>query len=36
VVVTVSGDGLIHEVINGLLNRKDWERLIEVGDVGVG
>ena len=24
VIITVSGDGLLHEVINGLLNRKDW------------
>lgn len=23
--VTVSGDGLIHEVVNGLCNRADWE-----------
>ena len=24
-IVTVSGDGLIHEVVNGLLTRRDWE-----------
>ena len=24
-IVTISGDGLFHEVINGLCNRSDWE-----------
>ena len=25
VIIAVSGDGLVHEMINGLLVRKDWE-----------
>ncbi len=29
-VVTVSGDGLIHEVINGLLNRPDWDKKTKI------
>ena len=32
--MTVSGDGLIHEVINGLLNRKDWNTAVDVPDLG--
>lgn len=27
-IVTVSGDGLIHEVINGIFRRPDWEELV--------
>jgi len=23
-VITVSGDGLIHEIVNGLCHRQDW------------
>lgn len=32
-IVTVSGDGLLHEVVNGLLRRPDWEqaRLVPIG-----
>ena len=33
VVMTVSGDGLVHEVINGLLNRKDWNSPGEVTEI---
>jgi sphingosine kinase len=33
-IVTVSGDGLIHEVINGLLNRKDWDSKTIVENMG--
>ena len=29
--MTISGDGLIHEVINGLCNRADWDKLSQVG-----
>jgi sphingosine kinase len=29
-IVTISGDGLLCEVINGLLKRKDWEQAIKV------
>ena len=32
VIVTVSGDGLVHEIINGLLNRKDWNTPGEVSE----
>jgi diacylglycerol kinase family enzyme len=28
-IVTVSGDGLAHEVINGLMMRDDWETFKE-------
>ncbi|XP_049587062.1 sphingosine kinase 2 [Syngnathus scovelli] len=28
-VVIISGDGLLHEVINGLMERPDWERAIK-------
>jgi diacylglycerol kinase family enzyme len=37
-VVTISGDGVFHEVLNGLLGRKDWERAIKVpiGTIGSG
>jgi sphingosine kinase len=38
--VTISGDGLFHEVVNGLLTRKDWAEarktpvgIIPAGDV---
>ena len=34
VIMTVSGDGLIHEVINGLLNRKDWNTAVDVPELG--
>lgn len=33
-VVTVSGDGLIHEVINGLYRRKDWMQLMSTLTLG--
>jgi diacylglycerol kinase family enzyme len=37
-IATVSGDGLVHEVINGLLTRPDWEecRKIPIGMVAAG
>lgn len=28
-IVTVSGDGLLHEVLNGLLQRPDWEEAVK-------
>lgn len=28
--VTISGDGLFYEVLNGLLGRKDWEKAIKI------
>jgi len=34
-IVTVSGDGLIHEVLNGLCMRKDWELLRKRFPIGV-
>lgn len=29
-IIVVSGDGLIHEVINGLMSRTDWEHAIKL------
>lgn len=29
-IVVVSGDGLIHEVINGLMDRPDWRRAMRI------
>ena len=29
-VVTISGDGLLHELINGLMSHKDWQRAIKI------
>ena len=34
VIITVSGDGLIHEIVNGLLNRADWNKCTEVPGLG--
>jgi diacylglycerol kinase family enzyme len=37
--VCVSGDGLVHEVLNGLLRRPDWElvtRQVRLGHIGGG
>ncbi|KAI9014857.1 ATP-NAD kinase-like domain-containing protein [Gaertneriomyces semiglobifer] len=36
--ITISGDGLFHELINGLLTRPDWEtaRKLPIGVVGAG
>lgn len=28
-IVVISGDGLMHEVINGLMERKDWQTAIK-------
>lgn len=28
-IVTVSGDGLLYEVLNGLLDRPDWEEAVK-------
>nr|XP_004672361.1 sphingosine kinase 2 isoform X2 [Jaculus jaculus] len=33
-IVTVSGDGLLYEVVNGLLDRSDWEKAVRM-PVGV-
>ncbi|KAI8848831.1 ATP-NAD kinase-like domain-containing protein [Chytridium lagenaria] len=37
-VIAVSGDGVFHEVVNGLMTRKDWEvsRQLPVGTIGAG
>lgn len=32
--MTVSGDGLLHEVVNGLMRRPDWTDLREKITVG--
>ena len=32
--MTISGDGLIHEIINGLLNRKDWDTPVPTSNLG--
>jgi diacylglycerol kinase family enzyme len=34
-IVTVSGDGLLHEAINGLAMRPDWRRALSATPVGV-
>jgi len=34
-VVTVSGDGLIHEVLNGLTSREDWDSLSSTLALGI-
>ena len=34
VIITVSGDGLVHEIVNGLLNRADWSKPVEVPGQG--
>ncbi|KAJ3141363.1 hypothetical protein HK100_007791 [Physocladia obscura] len=36
--IAVSGDGVLHEVINGLMNRRDWRaaRRTLIGTVGAG
>jgi hypothetical protein len=36
--VTISGDGVFHELLNGLLARKDWKAAIElpIGTIGAG
>ena len=31
---TVSGDGLIHEVVTGVLDRNDWNTAVDVPDLG--
>lgn len=33
-IVTVSGDGLLHEVVNGLMLRKDWMEIREKVTIG--
>jgi len=35
VIVTVSGDGLIHEIVNGLVNRRDWNKFRDTVTIGV-
>lgn len=38
-IFTVSGDGLFHEVINGILSRPDWEKAskyLPIGTIGAG
>lgn len=29
-IVTVAGDGLLFEVINGLLKRQDWKNIMKI------
>jgi sphingosine kinase len=33
-IITVSGDGLIHEVVNGLYRRKDWMQIMSTLTLG--
>ncbi len=33
-VICVSGDGLIHEVVNGLYRRKDWMQIMSTLTIG--
>ena len=37
-VVTISGDGVFHEILNGLLGREDWQDAIKLplGYIGAG
>ena len=37
-ILVISGDGLIHEVLNGLMLRDDWEQAIRtpIGQIGAG
>lgn len=38
-VICVSGDGLVHEVVNGIMQRQDWEvaaRYLRIGHIGGG
>ena len=32
--MTISGDGLIHEVVNGLMGRSDWDRRVDIEGKG--
>jgi sphingosine kinase len=34
-IVCVSGDGLLFEVLNGMLKRKDWKELIQKLTIGI-
>ena len=34
-VVSVSGDGLFHEIVNGLMGRADWEQLKDKISLGI-
>ncbi|KAJ3030469.1 UNVERIFIED_CONTAM: hypothetical protein HDU68_008885 [Siphonaria sp. JEL0065] len=36
--IAVSGDGVLHEVINGMMSRRDWRvaRTVPVGTIGAG
>lgn len=33
-IVFVSGDGLLHEIVNGLMKRPDWQKLKQTLTVG--
>ncbi len=33
-IVSVSGDGLLHEIVNGLLKRKDWDQIKDTLTLG--
>jgi len=28
-IITISGDGLIHEIVNGIMNRKDHKQFLD-------
>jgi sphingosine kinase len=34
-IVSVSGDGLFHEIVNGLMSRSDWEVIEEKITLGI-
>lgn len=34
-IVSVSGDGLFHEIVNGLMSRSDWEEIKEKITLGI-
>ena len=33
-IVTISGDGLIHEVVNGIMRRQDYKEFLEKVTIG--
>ncbi|KAI8618593.1 ATP-NAD kinase-like domain-containing protein [Chytriomyces sp. MP71] len=37
-IIAVSGDGILHEICNGMMTRRDWRRarLVPVGTIGAG
>lgn len=34
-IATMSGDGLLHEVVNGIMGRPDWEKALDSLALGI-